>query len=410
MHNRHRTAGLADYARAVSRSGANRLVIVPTITVPDRRSPRLPKKFMSGVDAFAQRWPGQVVAILGENRVAGDLLDVVPVGHGLVDYRFVSDVQKELARELEESPGAVVYGMLVERFEWLERACALGGASLVLGSDNPPASALEWDLINTSGQLPRARTRLGNLRRKRSLTRFAAKAVGVQCNGRPTFDFYSRVNPNSMLFLDSRITASDIEESMEQRTRRPIGDTICTLAFSGRIALVKGSRLLPNLVEELRGMRTPFRLLVIGDGVDRAWLEQALLAPGDRDDVRFMGDLPFHESWTTTMRDLVDLIVMPNILEQDSSSTYMEAMGCGVAIAGFDNAMLRGLKHDGLVAWTSKRGNIAELASIVDALCRDPLALRQGRDSGLAVMQDNSMEVTFDRRVEHLLNASAGGK
>ena len=361
---------------------------------------------MSGMHEYSKRWPGQVTAIVGQDRDVTHNPGLRSPEAGPVNYRFTPDVRDELKSHLTIHPHSVVLGSLNVKYRWLPETCSQGGAALVLAADNPPSVPKDLELLQSQTTVERGRILAGYMRRRKQLADLASEASGIQCNGRPAFTFYSRHNARTIQFLDSRISIADIQAARQARSSRARNPDRQVLAFSGRIIPIKGSRMLVPLVQQLRKLKTPFHLLIMGEGSDRTMLEFDLGATSSRPDVEFLGELPFKEAWVRTMRDTADLIVMPHLVG-DSSSTYMEAMGCGVPIVGFDNAMLRSLQQEGLAAWSVRRGAVTELAATIDQIGRDPESTSRASSSGLAIMDEHSVESTFDRRVAHLLEIGA---
>jgi len=106
--------------------------------------------------------------------------------------------------------------------------------------------------------------------------------------------------------------------------------SVPTVIFVGRLAQVKRTDL---LLESFRRLvaRTPARLLVLGDGPERAHLRQAITEHGLDHMCHLAG---FHANPLPWVRNS-DLLVLPSDYE-GFGNVLVEAMGCGVQVVSTD--------------------------------------------------------------------------
>ncbi|MGH3443220.1 MAG: glycosyltransferase, partial [Nitriliruptorales bacterium] len=142
--------------------------------------------------------------------------------------------------------------------------------------------------------------------------------------------------------------------------------------FVGRLERRKGLEQLVRAFVRVKRHRPTVRLLVVGDGPERARCQQ-LLTARLRADVLFLGrvdeeDLPrFHAS--------ADLYVAPNLGGESFGIVLLEAMAAGLPVVASDIPGFRSVIRDGVEGRLVPPGNVAALAEAIDALLANP-ALR----------------------------------
>lgn len=142
------------------------------------------------------------------------------------------------------------------------------------------------------------------------------------------------------------------------------------VSFIGRLAPQKD---VPSLLEawaEIAPKDSHLRLVVVGEGPERANLERLAARLGIQDSVHFLG---FRED----VRELLtasDVFVMPSLWEGQPLS-LLEAMAAGLPVVATDIKGIRGTVRNEIEAILVAAGNPAELASALERVTSDP-ALR----------------------------------
>ena len=138
----------------------------------------------------------------------------------------------------------------------------------------------------------------------------------------------------------------------------------------GTVAALRGEKNLVRLLEAFALLRQPARLVIVGDGPQRAALEARALELGIEGSVRFTGHLAAPQD---AYRDF-DLFALSSDTEQ-MPLTVLEAMASGLAVAATDvgdvAAMLAGENRAFVVA-----RDAAALAGAMAALLADPARRR----------------------------------
>ena len=112
------------------------------------------------------------------------------------------------------------------------------------------------------------------------------------------------------------------------------------VAYVGRLAPQKD---VGTLLEAFARLAAGTRLLLVGDGPDRAALQRRALAFGSR--VQFAGFVP-HAAVPAVLQH-VDLFVLPSLYE-DLSSALIEAMAAGLPVVATRVGGTADLVHDGV--------------------------------------------------------------
>ena len=264
----------------------------------------------------------------------------------------------------------------------------------VLTVEFTPEDLTRTERRDALGLESRARVALGSLRRRRTFEAWARRARGLQCNGYPASDRFAGLSASPLLFFDTRLTAEHVRAA--RAIKRPAPSAPFRLCFSGRLIAAKGPQHAVAAVELLRAAGVDCTLDVIGVGP----LEQELRGQAGPH-VRFLEGMEFAQGWTSYVRDEVDLMVLPHT-QGDPSGTYLEAAGCGVPTAGFDNVALESLVRRHGIGATAPLGDDAALAQTIIEVLSDPETWWSMRHRGLDFMELHCFENESNRRIEHL--------
>ena len=130
--------------------------------------------------------------------------------------------------------------------------------------------------------------------------------------------------------------------------------------------------------ERVRALPTPCRLLVVGDGPQRAELEALAAALGVADRTRFVGAVPHGEvaNWLNRF----DVYAAPSRLDSESFGVaVIEAGACGLPVVVSDAGGLPEVVRDGETGLVVPRDDVAALAAALARLALDaPLRERLG--------------------------------
>ena len=144
----------------------------------------------------------------------------------------------------------------------------------------------------------------------------------------------------------------------------------------------------------LRQTEPELRLLVIGEGPNRAAFEADVRAQGLVDAVRFVGYVADAETWLPAL----DIFVHPSTGDEGVPQAVLQAMACGLpVIATAVGSLPDAVRHEetGLVV---PKGDPAAIAAAIARLRRDPaLAARLARAGRVHIETHFSRTVMLDR-------------
>jgi len=182
-----------------------------------------------------------------------------------------------------------------------------------------------------------------------------------------------------------------------------------TLGFVGRLVEQKG---LEDLAPALARLPFPIRLLVVGDGPMRSFLEQAPLGQAELD---LRGTLP-----TEALPDLyaeMDALVLPSRTMPTTAERFgkvlIEAMACGTPVIGSSSGQIPWVIETAGGGIVFPEGDVEELARSIESLASDPDRRRQlgatGKEAADRLYSAEATAKTLDRFL-HNAAASAASR
>jgi glycosyltransferase involved in cell wall biosynthesis len=180
-----------------------------------------------------------------------------------------------------------------------------------------------------------------------------------------------------------------------------------TLGFVGRLVAQKG---LDDLAEAVARLGFPIRLLVVGDGPMRGFLEQAPLGQAELD---LRGTLP-----AEALPDLyaeMDALVLPSRTLPTTAERFgkvlIEAMACGTPVIGSSSGQIPWVIETAGGGVVFPEGDVDELVRCIESLATDPDRRRQLGEAGQeAVDRLYSAEATAEMLDRFLQRADRRGR
>ena len=167
------------------------------------------------------------------------------------------------------------------------------------------------------------------------------------------------------------------------------------LGYIGRLVAGKGIEV---LFEALAGLPDDgWCCLVIGEGPERARLEDVAIRLGVASRVSFLGYRPDRLSYLKRF----DLFVLPSFRE-GTPRCLMEALAASVPCAGSAIAGIETILHDGVTGDTFPVGDSLQLTGIINRVRHDSARARALAFSGQALIRDRFSAGVMARRYEAL--------
>lgn len=370
------------------------LTVLPSVIVgmESDGSYVLPRKLVNGLRAYVDAWNGPVVVIMRAGKVADNLdndlyaVDSLPFRLAVVD---------DPTPELKKS--SVILATAVADQFYLAPLCKRLGIPLVYITELNLRTRLQIMRSGTRNPILRLRRELWNFLHERELVKALRYAQGVQCNGTPTYEAYKNINPNPLLFFDTRsnsdalITEADLKRRLSHRRT---GGKL-RLAFSGRLVAIKGVDDLLLVAKHLQELSVPFELSIFGDG-DRG---DAIRKQIGNLPIQMNGVLDFESELQPLMKATVDLFVCCH-KQGDPSCTYLETLALGIPIIGYDNDAFVGVQRASGAGWIVPMGKPQEMALFIKQLTVEQIEAASLKS--LQFASKHTFKSEFDRRIAHL--------
>jgi glycosyltransferase involved in cell wall biosynthesis len=229
-------------------------------------------------------------------------------------------------------------------------------------------------------------------------------AAEIHCNGYPIYEATRRYNKNRMMYLDSRmgsdelISAEELEARLAslQRKDRPV-----RLLFTGRYEAIKGVEDLIRVARACLERGADIEFHTYGQGSLGGRMKE--LAAGHSR--IFIHDAVPYPELVKISRGF-DLFVCCHI-QCDPSCTYLESLGAGLPIAGYDNLMWKGLRGESKTGPGVPIGDVKALADRVIQLIHDPAQLASLARTARTFAQAHVFEREYQRRTDAIARLAA---
>ncbi|MBK5237601.1 MAG: glycosyltransferase family 4 protein [Actinomycetales bacterium] len=369
-----------------------KLVVVHpgAISVASSGEIKISQKTVSGMMQFQKRWKGDVM-LIAQGNWSDENVILDGAWHSLRDLPFSVHLTRDLVQTISDISPDIVLAPHTRGFEGLLDL----PIPVVYTTENPTLSWMREDLRLSRGVVDRIRILAGAIRLEKLRRVMVKRSAGIQCNGWPAWDAYSKYSDDAILFYDTRLPQDKVEQFLSSE-KEFIPTGVLRLGFSGRFAPGKGPESVIALEKKLTELGIAHTLVMVGAGEMEDDLKR-LASPS----VRFISPMDFEAEWIDWAHQSIDLMVLTHVLG-DPSGTYLESVGTATPIIGFDNVALKALVEKFGIGWVVPLGDIDELAQTVARLSRQPEALKERAERGLRFMLEHSQEREFDKRIQHL--------
>lgn len=361
---------------------------------------RLDVKFVDGMRLHGAQWPGPVRCVL--RRGAG----AVPFGadYAAEDLGFdlrLLDADAPLGADLFDGIACVMAAADDAQALGLVGPARAAGAAVIYSLEYTLATRMQIAWLDRGRSLPRRlRSMLWQWQQERRRLPALRAADGVQFNGYPAWDRYRSLNANALLYLDGRMTPDMMASpgQMADQAARLRSGAPLRLIHSGRLEAMKGAQDLLPVISALDAAGVPVTLDIFGTGALEGDIRAGLAAFGGR--VRLHAPVDFASELVPFSRANADLFLSCH-RQGDPSCTYIEAMGCGLAVAGYANAMWARMAAESGGGVVAPLGKPAALAAAIAAWHQDREGLIQTRARALDFARAHDFPTEFSARMAH---------
>lgn len=364
----------------------------------------LTRKFIEATEKFQWFWPGSITVLMEETDQETDNLDKKIFKFNELPFKLEIVSFKTLTADSFRNQTSLVLAMANCQQNHISKVCREAGIPCIYISEYTLKTRKQIVAAeNPNNPLRLLRQNLWEEAQERKQQQAIKLANGLQCNGTPTYEVYRSLNPNTMLFFDTRITEDMLAtvEDIEKRTRDRDENTPLRLVFSGRLNRMKGAHYLLDVAQELERLGIEFELFISGAGQLEESMHQRIATSGLGNRVKMMGVPDFNTVFFPFVKANIDLFVCCHP-QGDPSCTYIETMSCGVPIVGFANEAFVGIVEQSKSGWLVEMNRPDLLAYKVAELSRNRNELKAMSFKALEFARKHTFDLTFKARAQHM--------
>ena len=367
-------------------------------------------KFVEGMEFFSDEWDGRVECL-------------IPVGPKLPFVRMYrrSDLSFKVnlihtAESVDEALLTAFDVVLCEgdshRYLHIADKLAKSATKLVYIAEYTLGAQIRVALLNRDKNLARRVFSAIWSATHEARRRFAfLNSDGIQANGYHAFNIYKKIKRNSILFLDSRLKERLIVKDtiVLRKTAWLLQGAPLRLLHSGRLEPYKGSQDLIPIARELRQRGIEFTLDIFGVGSLEDAIRRDINESFLHSQVTMHGAVDFETGLVPFAQGNCDIYVSCH-RQSDPSCTYIESMGCGLAITGYANKMWSALCHSSNAGWIAPLADQKALTDLIADADKDRKGLVERIEAAKAFSAEHCFEAEFRKRIAHLRHVVSGGE
>lgn len=363
----------------------------------------LDKKFVEGMRLYCALWDGAVSCILHKTNLN------IPFGriYRPEELPFKLNLlaaNKHIKLEDIKEHDVILCGGDDHEHLHLASMCRREKKKIVFVIENIPETRRQIILLEPLRSFPKKVYSFFLEMRHEIRRRIAFRAAdGIQANGYPAYAIYSRMNPNTMIYLDNRVSEKFLasEVDMKIRERRLLEKKPLKLLHSGRLEHIKGSHDLIPIALQLVSRGIDFTLDIFGSGSLEEEIKKGIAKHGLHGKVRLNGAVDFEEELVPFARQNVDIYLSCH-RQSDPSCTYVENMGCGLAVIGYANHMWTALCKESRAGWMTPLSDHTAIANAISDADSNRHSLVEACYSARRFAGQHTFEKEFNSRIEHL--------
>jgi len=364
----------------------------------------LTRKLDEAIVELTKYWDGSITVMMEETQIGNDNidckvfdLDKLPFKLEVISFDLITPAL------LQKHKTSLVLAVPGYRQNHISNICHLAGVPCIYVSEYTLKTRKQIAMVNTNNPIIRIRRMAWEQNQETKQRAAIAIADGLQCNGTPTYKDYLKLNPNSMLFFDTRISEDMLatDRDIEMRTENRSEDMPLRLLFSGRLIKMKGADHLMNVALELKKRAANFKLFISGSGDLENMIHQTIAANRLQDCVEMMGVPDFKTEFFPFVKKNIDLFVCCH-RQGDPSCTYVETMSCGVPIVGYANEAFEGISQMSDTGWIVPMDKPKQMAQKIIQLSYNRELVKSMSFKSLRFAEKHTFEKTFKARVKHM--------
>ena len=363
----------------------------------------LTRKLLEAVLKFESLWPGTITVMMEETTEETDDLDKKIFSRDELPFNLKIVSFDQLTPDSFRNQTSLVLATVGYRQNHISKICRLAGVPCIYVSEYTLKTRKQIIAVNTKNPLLLLRRNLWEQSQEQKQREAIQLADGLQCNGTPTYGVYRTINPDPMLFYDTRISGHMLPtfEKLQERIRTLDENKPLRLVFSGRLNHMKGADHLLVVAQELKRLEVPFELYISGAGILEKMMHDKITREGLHDCVKMMGLPDFTTKFFPFVKENIDLFICCH-RQGDPSCTYLETMSCGVPIVGYANEAFTVMVENSNAGWVVEMDKPKLLAKKVAELNSNREEIKKMSFNSLNFAKLHTFDNTFVARIEHM--------
>ncbi len=379
------------------------LIVAPAPVIETPTGVVLDIKFYEGMRQHCDLWPGQVTCLL--RRGAQDIVFKVEKPRDQLPFNLrIIDPEQTIDAETLTEQDIVMCSADDHTNLHISALARAAGIKSVYVIEYILETRLQINWLDTSRSLPRRlRSILWNYSQERRRKKAIRLADALQSNGYPADTAYKALAADSMVYLDNRMTADLYcdAENMANRAARLQSDAPLRLLFSGRLDPMKGAQDLVPVAAGLRAKGIPFTLDIFGTGILEDTLRAQIDETGLQDQVTLHAPVDFATELVPWASENADIYLCCH-KQSDPSCTYLENMGCGLAVVGYGNRMWSDLCARSKAGWAVHLGDVGALVACLAERSKDRQSIIKASENALTFARQHDFHAEFAKRMDHV--------
>ena len=382
---------------------SNLLVISSAPIYYENNSPVMDIKFVEGMTYYSRNWNGKVTCMLRQRQADfpfKKMYDPNSLLFNIIQHPKNRKIKKE---DIEGYDVILCSG---DNYEHLHIAeiCRNTGQKTAYIIENIVESRRQMiSLDQEKSLLKKAYSTMWMYNQERRRRKAFRKCDSIQANGYPAFDIYKKYNSNIIMYLDNRMTSEMIAttDDMLAREERLNKDETVKIIHSGRLEAIKGSYDIIPIAQELLRKEVKFELHVFGTGNLEIKIKRDIKRYKLENQIFMHGSVDFEKVLVPFAKKNGDIYLSCH-RQSDPSCTYLENMGCGLAVVGYDNHMWKALCHESKAGVAVKLCDTKASANSILRMAKNPSELIKYCKAAQEFALKHSFENEFIKRIENL--------
>lgn len=363
----------------------------------------LDSKFVEGMRFYSGRWKGRVTAVFQRSTQRLPFDNLFTEAELPFDVKFW-DPGDAFSAEMVLQFDLVLCSGDIPTQSKVAHVCAGTATRAVFIIEYIPETRHQIVTLSHRPFSPKAIFQFAKLAiEERARQRAFKLAAGVQCNGYPAYDFYKNINGSTILYIDSRMSSSlmaDEYQLVEREAYLSSGNPIRIL-HSGRLEPMKGSQDIIPIARKLVDLGVDFRIDIFGAGSLENTIRNDIAHFNLQERIIMHGVVDFSTQLLPFAKRQSDIFLSCN-RQSDPSCTYLESMGCGLPIVGYDNRMWTALCADSEAGMIAPMGDHDKMAKLIGGLKGNLSLISKLARNALRFAKHRDFEREFEKRICHL--------